>query len=140
VKPKRCLSARVPCETRTQIEYLMKTRNYAESSSSWMRRSAVTNSAHAISSGHQKMWLRFLESSNERLGAENDLRSHCESKLQLSWKTLLGLLSTYNRQPPPKHKQKSHLGQFWRSLCRLENVDIFYAHLEYFTDIWYILW
>jgi hypothetical protein len=22
----------------------------------------------------------------------------------------------------------------------LENVDIFYDHLEYFTDIWYILW
>jgi hypothetical protein len=22
----------------------------------------------------------------------------------------------------------------------LENVDIFYSHLEYFTDIWYIMW
>jgi hypothetical protein len=23
---------------------------------------------------------------------------------------------------------------------RLENMDIFYGHLEYFTDIWDILW
>jgi hypothetical protein len=31
------------------------------------------------------------------------------------------------------------LGKFWRVLCRLENVYIFYGHLEYFMDIWDIL-
>jgi hypothetical protein len=28
---------------------------------------------------------------------------------------------------------------FGEALCRLENVDIFYGHFEYFTDIWDIL-
>jgi hypothetical protein len=32
------------------------------------------------------------------------------------------------------------LGKFWRDLPRLENVDTFYGHLQYFTDIWDILW
>jgi hypothetical protein len=32
-----------------------------------------------------------------------------------------------------------NLGKFWRALHRLENVDIFYGHLEYFKDIWDIL-
>jgi hypothetical protein len=32
-----------------------------------------------------------------------------------------------------------NLGKFWRALQRLENVDLFYAHLEYFTDICDIL-
>jgi hypothetical protein len=31
-----------------------------------------------------------------------------------------------------------NLGKFWRG-PRLKNVDIFYGHLEYFTDIWDIL-
>jgi hypothetical protein len=31
--------------------------------------------------------------------------------------------------------QKSQFGQIFESLI-LENVDIFYVHLEYFTDIW----
>jgi hypothetical protein len=34
--------------------------------------------------------------------------------------------------------QKSQFGQILQG-PRLENVDIFYGHLEYFTDIWYIL-
>jgi hypothetical protein len=32
-----------------------------------------------------------------------------------------------------------NLGKFWRAPW-LENVDIFYGHLEYFTDIWDIIW
>jgi hypothetical protein len=28
-----------------------------------------------------------------------------------------------------------NLGKFWRDLPRLENVDTFYGHLQYFTDI-----
>jgi hypothetical protein len=35
--------------------------------------------------------------------------------------------------------QNPNLGKFWRALGRLENIDIFYGHLEYFTDIWDIL-
>jgi hypothetical protein len=35
--------------------------------------------------------------------------------------------------------QKSQFGWFWEDL-RLENVDIFYGHLEYFMAIWNILW
>jgi hypothetical protein len=35
--------------------------------------------------------------------------------------------------------KNTNLGKFWRALCRMENVDIFYAHFEYFTDIWDIL-
>jgi hypothetical protein len=31
-----------------------------------------------------------------------------------------------------------NLGKFWEG-PRFENVEIFYAHLEYFTDIWDIL-
>jgi hypothetical protein len=31
-----------------------------------------------------------------------------------------------------------NLGKFWRALPRLENVDIFYGHWEYLTDIWEI--
>jgi hypothetical protein len=31
-------------------------------------------------------------------------------------------------------------GNFLRTLCRSENVDIFYGHLEYFKDIWEIFW
>jgi hypothetical protein len=31
------------------------------------------------------------------------------------------------------------LGKFWRALVRLENVDIFCDHLEYFKDSWDIL-
>jgi hypothetical protein len=34
--------------------------------------------------------------------------------------------------------QKSQFGQTLEGL-RIENVDIFYARLEYFTDIWDIL-
>jgi hypothetical protein len=34
--------------------------------------------------------------------------------------------------------QKSQFGYIFEGL-RLENVDIFNRHLEYFTDIWYIL-
>jgi hypothetical protein len=34
--------------------------------------------------------------------------------------------------------QKSQFGQIFEGLG-LENVDIFYEHLEYFTDIWDIL-
>jgi hypothetical protein len=33
-----------------------------------------------------------------------------------------------------------NLGKFMRALHRLENVDIFCGHWEYFTDIWGILW
>jgi hypothetical protein len=29
--------------------------------------------------------------------------------------------------------------KFWSALCRLENVELFSGHLEYFTDIWDIL-
>jgi hypothetical protein len=35
--------------------------------------------------------------------------------------------------------QKSQFGQISEGLCRLENVDIIYGHLEYFTKIWDIL-
>jgi hypothetical protein len=35
--------------------------------------------------------------------------------------------------------KNSNLGKFWRALHRLQNVDIVYGHLEYFTDIWNIL-
>jgi hypothetical protein len=28
-------------------------------------------------------------------------------------------------------------GKFWRALPRIENVGIFYGHLEYFTAFWY---
>jgi hypothetical protein len=31
-----------------------------------------------------------------------------------------------------------NLGKFWRAL-RLENVYIFYGHLEYFKDVWAIV-
>jgi hypothetical protein len=31
--------------------------------------------------------------------------------------------------------QKSQFGSIWEGL-RLENVNIFYGHLKYFTDIW----
>jgi hypothetical protein len=34
--------------------------------------------------------------------------------------------------------QNPNLGKFWRA-TELENVDIFYGHLDYFTDIWDIL-
>jgi hypothetical protein len=34
--------------------------------------------------------------------------------------------------------QNPNLGKFLEG-PRLENVDIFYGHLEYFTDIWDIL-
>jgi hypothetical protein len=33
-----------------------------------------------------------------------------------------------------------NLGKFWNALCRLENVDIFFGHLEYFAGIWEMLW
>jgi hypothetical protein len=33
-----------------------------------------------------------------------------------------------------------NLGQFWRALCRTENVDICYAHLVYIMAIWYMLY
>jgi hypothetical protein len=36
--------------------------------------------------------------------------------------------------------RKPNLGKFWNALPRLENIDIFYGHLEYFMDIWDILW
>jgi hypothetical protein len=29
-----------------------------------------------------------------------------------------------------------NLGKFLSALCRLENVDIFYGQLNYFTDFW----
>jgi hypothetical protein len=32
-----------------------------------------------------------------------------------------------------------NLGKFWMALHRMENVCIFYDHLEYFTAIWNIL-
>jgi hypothetical protein len=35
--------------------------------------------------------------------------------------------------------QKSHFWLFFEGI-RMENVDIFYGHLEYFTEIWVILW
>jgi hypothetical protein len=35
--------------------------------------------------------------------------------------------------------QNPNLGKFLRALHRLENIDIFYGHLEYFTGIWNIL-
>jgi hypothetical protein len=35
--------------------------------------------------------------------------------------------------------QNSQFGKHFQGL-RLKNVDIFYGHLEYFMDIWYILW
>jgi hypothetical protein len=35
--------------------------------------------------------------------------------------------------------QKSQFGSILEGL-RLENVDMFYGHFEYFTDIWDILW
>jgi hypothetical protein len=33
----------------------------------------------------------------------------------------------------------TNFGKFWRALHSLENVVLFYVHLEYFADIWYIL-
>jgi hypothetical protein len=35
--------------------------------------------------------------------------------------------------------QKSQFGDFLEGL-RIENVGMFYGHLEYITAIWYILW
>jgi hypothetical protein len=35
--------------------------------------------------------------------------------------------------------QKSQFGQILEGLA-MEDVDIFYGHLVYFTAIWYILW
>jgi hypothetical protein len=32
--------------------------------------------------------------------------------------------------------KNTNLGKFGRALHRLENVDIFYGHLEYFMGIW----
>jgi hypothetical protein len=36
--------------------------------------------------------------------------------------------------------KKPNLGNFWRVLGRIENADIFNAHLEYVMAIWYIVW
>jgi hypothetical protein len=36
-------------------------------------------------------------------------------------------------------KQKSHFGEILEGL-EMENVGIFYGHLEYVLAIWYILW
>jgi hypothetical protein len=57
-----------------------------------------------------------------------------ESRFMLGWYNSLtglpdGLFSN----------QKSKFGSILEGL-RLENVDIFYGHMEYFTDIWDILW
>jgi hypothetical protein len=35
--------------------------------------------------------------------------------------------------------QKSRFGYIWEGLG-MENVGIFYVHLEYLTAVWYILW
>jgi hypothetical protein len=55
----------------------------------------------------------------------------------LLWKRLQcnpGLPDVFFKQKNP------NLGTFLRALCRLENVDIFYGHLEHFKDIWKFLW
>jgi hypothetical protein len=36
--------------------------------------------------------------------------------------------------------QNPNLGKFWSPLHKLENVNIFYGHLEYFNEVWEILW
>jgi hypothetical protein len=40
------------------------------------------------------------------------------------------------------HTKNPTLGKFWRALKwkMLENVGMFYDHLEYFTVDWYSLW
>jgi hypothetical protein len=36
--------------------------------------------------------------------------------------------------------KNSKFDKLWRALCGLDNVYIFYGHLEYFTVIWTIFW
>jgi hypothetical protein len=79
--------------------------------------------------GWARFWAIFFTNSSGHPGAK--LPPRCELKAD-PVETASGLPDGLFSNP------KSQFGKKYRGLC-LENVDIFYGHLEHFMDIWDIL-